>query len=117
MLGKNRASPASPVGIHLAKKENFLVVIQLTPITCTTVDRERSTGYGYSMNNTIRPEFLSPDDFSCIWTDDEDLSDCDPVADLATFTAFLYADEEDDTYNFHPIRWIDSTNTARRVTR
>lgn len=92
-------------------------MIQHTTISCTTVDSGRSTRYRCSMNTTIRPEFLSPDDFSCIWTDDEDLSDCDPLADLATFTAFLYADEDDETYNLHPIRWIDSTNTARRVTR
>ena len=92
-------------------------VIQHTTNSCTTVDSERITRYRYSMNTTIRSEFLSPDDFSCIWTDDEDLSDCDPLADLATFTAFLYADDEDDTYNFHPIRWLESINTARRVTR
>jgi len=85
MSGKNRASPASPVGIHLAKKENFLVVIQLTPITCTTVDSGRSTRYGYPMNNTIRLAFLSRDYVSQLWTDDEDLSDCETDIDAASY--------------------------------
>lgn len=75
------------------------------------------------MNNTIRPEFLSPDDFSSIWTDDENLSDCDPLADHAAFVAYVHADNEVDEIAYIldgiasnvSIRWI--TELARRVSR
>lgn len=94
-------------------------MIQHTTISCTTVDSEPITRYCFSMNNTIRPEFLSPDDFSCIWTDDEDLSDADPVADRAAFVAYLHADEDEDAAfanalaavaNNMTVRWIADLN-------
>ena len=68
------------------------------------------------MNTTIRPEFLSPDDFMMIWTDDEDCSDSDPLADHAAFVAYLHADSVDVDASY-PIRWIADRESDRRVIR
>lgn len=49
------------------------------------VDSGRSTRYGYPMNSTIRLAFLSRDYVSQLWTDDEDLTDCEADIDAASF--------------------------------
>lgn len=91
-------------------------VTQHTPNSCTTVDSERITLYCFSMNPTIPLAMLSHDEVARIWTDDEDLSDADPMMDLAAFVAYLYADEDDvNHYDEATIRWI--AETARRVNR
>ena len=64
------------------------------------VDSPVISRYRCSMNTTIPLAFLSPDEAArSVWTDDEDLSDSDPVADHAGFVAYLYADEDDGDYN------------------
>lgn len=49
------------------------------------VDSGRSPGYRYSMSTTIRLAFLSRDYVSQLWTDDEDLTDCEADIDAASF--------------------------------
>jgi len=63
------------------------------------VDSPVISRYRCSMNTTIPLSLLSPDEANRVWTDDEDLSDSDPVADHAGFVAYLYADEDDDDHN------------------
>jgi hypothetical protein len=99
-------------------------VIQHTTIPCPTVDSGPITRYCFSMNTTIPLAMLSPDDVKRIMTDDEVLSDADPVADRAAFVAYLRADEDEDTafanalaavaHNM-TVRWITDLN--RRVAR
>jgi hypothetical protein len=52
-----------------------------------------------------------------IGTDDDNLSDVDPIADHAAFVAYLHAAEDDNTYMVYPIRRISDCETDRRVTR
>jgi hypothetical protein len=55
------------------------------------------------MNTTIPLAFVSTDEAArSVWTDDEDLSDSDPLADRAAFVAYLYADE-DDQIDYHNV--------------
>lgn len=87
-------------------------------ITCTTVDSEPITRYCFNMNTTIPLAMLSPDDVKRIMTDDEDLSDADPVADRAAFVAYLHADDDDVAFanalaavaHNMTVRWIADLN-------
>ena len=101
-------------------------MIQHTTISCPTVDSRPITRYCFSMNTTIPLAMLSPDDVKRIMTDDEDLSDADPVADRAAFVAYLHADEDEDTAfanalaavaGHMTIRWIAAHASDRRVSR
>jgi hypothetical protein len=66
------------------------------------------------MNTTIPLAFVSTDEAArSVWTDDEDLSDSDPLADRAAFVAYLYADEDDQiVYNDVYVPMITGTVLA-----
>lgn len=67
------------------------------------------------MNTTIPLAMLSPDDVKRIMTDDEDLSDADPVADRAAFVAYLNADDDEDTAFANALAAVAHNMTGRWI--